>query len=121
MFASVIIQTFSYSSSNLLRSRPHTYLNSVNSIIKYIVNLAQNRSILCFLFFYIISKIYMCLLTLNQPLKVFILYYLSLLLKLSTLLFIFFFANAILDVYKLSFKTTFRSGLITGKGILYKL
>jgi hypothetical protein len=121
MFAFIVTQTFSYSSFNLLCLRPYIYLNSVNFIIRYIVNLAQNYNILCFFFFHVISRVYVCLLTLGQLLKVFILYYLSLLLKLLTLLFTFFFANTILGVYKSSFKTTSGSGLITRKGILCKL
>jgi hypothetical protein len=121
MFAFIVTQTFSYFSFDLLRLRLYTYLNSINSIIKYVVNLAQNYSIFCFFFFYVISKVYMCLLTFSQLLKVFILYYLSLLLKLLTSLSIFSFANAILSVYKLSFETTSESGLITEKGILCKL
>jgi hypothetical protein len=65
MFASVVIQTFSYFSSDLLCSGPYTYLNSVNSIVRYTANLAQNRSIPYFLFFHIISKVYICLPTLS--------------------------------------------------------
>jgi hypothetical protein len=121
MFAFIVIQTFSYFSSDLLRLRPYTYLNSINSIIRYTANFAQNCSIFCFFFFYIILRVYMYLLTLSQPLKVFILYYSSLLLKLLTLLSTSFFVNTMLNVYKLSFKTIFGFSLITGKGILYKL
>jgi hypothetical protein len=121
MFAFVVTQTFSYSSSDLLRLGPYTYLNSVNSIIRYITNFTQNHSIPCFLCFHIISKVCICLPTLSQLLKVFILYYLSLLLKLLTSLFILSFANTMLDVYKLSFETTFGSSSTIEKGILYKL
>jgi succinate-acetate transporter protein len=121
MFAFVVTQTFSYSSSDLLRSGPHIYLNSVNSIVRYIANLAQNHSISCFFFFYVIFRVCVCLPTLGQPLEVFILYYLSLLFKLLTLLSTPSSANAMSGVYKLSSETTSGSGLTIGKGILYKL
>jgi hypothetical protein len=121
MFASVVTQTFSYFSSDLLRLGPYMYLNKVNSIIRYTANLAQNRNISCFLSFHIISKVCICLPTLSQLLEVFILYYLFLLLKLSILLFILSSVNTILDVYKSFFEITSESGLTTEKGILYKL
>jgi hypothetical protein len=117
MFASVVTQTFSYSSSDLLRSGPHTYLNSVNSIVGYAANLARNRSIPCFLFFHVISKVRVCLPTLGQPLEVFISYYSSSLLKSSTSLSTPSSANAMSGVYESSSETTSGSGSTTGKGI----